>query len=344
MHRIMVSCAEERVYNIWNSLETNKRVLINKIRKIDNALDSFNSMFKILSVAIVYLLIINADSVTMGAFIAFISTYSILQRSVMEFLKVLNVMPELAAVYKNIKQILEAPTEYNTLKSVPSDISGSIELNHIVFRYDEFGRTILNDVSLKINKGECVGIIGPSGSGKSTLLKLLLGFYDPAMGKIYYGGYDLETIDLRYLRKNISAVLQNGRLIVGTLYDNIAGIDGNIPEQEVTEILKNLGLDERKVNDLLHVNLEECKFSYGEMQKLLIAQAIVKRNKFIFLDEATSSMDNESQNIVLENIKQIPATKIIVAQRLETVKICDKIMVFENGKIVKTGNYDEIMK
>jgi ATP-binding cassette subfamily C protein len=344
MHRVMVSCATERVYNIWNSLETDKRVLINKIKKIDNALDSLNNTFKILSVAIVYLLIINADSVTMGAFIAFISTYSILQRSVMEFLKVLNVMPELAAVYKNIKPILEAPTEYNTLKSVPSDISGSIELNHIVFRYDEFGRTILNDISLKIEKGECVGILGPSGSGKSTLLKLLLGFYDPAMGKIYYGGYDLETIDLRYLRKNISAVMQSGRLIVGTLYDNIAGNDENISEREIIELLITLGFDERRVNDLLHVKLEECKFSYGEMQKLLIAQAIVKRNKFIFLDEATSSMDNESQNIVLENIKQIPATKIIVAQRLETVRICDKIIVFEGGKIVKSGSYSEIIR
>jgi ATP-binding cassette subfamily C protein len=138
--------------------------------------------------------------------------------------------------------------------------------------------------------------------------------------------------------------MQSGRLIVGTLYDNIAGIDGNISEQEVTEILKALGLDERKVSDLLHARLEECKFSYGEMQKLLIAQAIVKRNKFIFLDEATSSMDNESQNMVLESIKQIPATKIIVAQRLETVKICDKIIVFENGKIIKTGTYNEIMR
>jgi ABC-type bacteriocin/lantibiotic exporter with double-glycine peptidase domain len=346
MHRVMVSCAQDRVYNIWNSLETDKRVLLNRIKKIDNALDSLDNVFKILSVAVVYLLVINADSVSMGAFIAFISTYSILQRSVFEFLEVVEVMPELTAVYNNIKPILESPVEHSTLKSVPSEFSGSIELNNVLFRYDKFGKTIINDVSMKIENGECVGILGASGSGKSTLMKLLLGFYDPAMGKIYYGGYDLETVDLRYLRKNISVVIQHGSLIVGTVYENITGNDESITEQEVNDIIKMTDLEETVANmpEGIHTRLEECRLSNAEMQKLLIAQAIIKRNRFIFLDEATSSMDNESQSRILEIIKQIKATKIIIAQRLETVKFCDKIVVMDDGRIIKSGAYYEIIE
>jgi ABC-type bacteriocin/lantibiotic exporter with double-glycine peptidase domain len=346
MHRVMVSCAQERIYNIWNSLETDKRILSNRIKKIDNALDSLNNTFSILSYAIIYLLIINVDGITMGSFIAFTIAYSILYKSVREFLKVLNIMPELTAVYKNITPILESPVEYSALKSVPSDLSGSIELDSVLFRYDKFGRTILNDVSLKIEKGECLGILGPSGSGKSTLLKLLLGFYEPSIGRIYYGGHDLEIIDLRYLRKNISAVMQHVSLTIGTLYDNIAGNGGNMAEQEVFEIIKTVGLEETvsALPDGLHTHLEECKFSRGEMQKLLIARVIAGKNKFIFLDEATSSLDNESQNMILECMHKIPATKIIVAQRLENIKFCDKVIVLEDGKIIKTGTVNEIMR
>ncbi|MDR3002423.1 MAG: ATP-binding cassette domain-containing protein [Fibromonadaceae bacterium] len=335
MHRVMVSGAEERVYNIWNSLETDKHHYKNRIKKIDNILDSTCKAFRFFSTAVVYLLIMNADSISMGAFIAYISTFFILQRSTMEFLKVFDKFPELMAAYKNIKPILESSTEYSVLKSVPANFSGSIELNHVTFRYSEFGRTVLRDISFKIEEGQCVGIIGSSGSGKSTLLKLLLGFYEPTEGKIYYGGHDLETIDLRYLRKNLSTVMQDGNLTVGTIYSGIAGDNENMSAEEVLEITKSVGLDETisMLPNGLHTRLEKCKLSPGEMQKFLVAQAIAKKSKFIFLDEATSHLDNESQNKIIECIKKIPATKIIIAQRLETVRACDKIIVIEDGKI-----------
>ncbi|MDR3020744.1 MAG: ATP-binding cassette domain-containing protein [Treponema sp.] len=345
MHRVIVSGAEERVYNFWNLLETEKQSFADKLKRIDNSMDSLSKTFRIFSTAVVYLLTMNAGGVSMGAFIAFISTFFIMQRSIMELFKVLDTVPELLAVYNNIKPVFESPAEYNTLKSVPSVLSGSIEMNHVVFRYDKFGRTILNDVSIKIEDGECVGILGTSGSGKSTLIKLLMGFHDPTAGKIYYGGYDLETIDLRYLRKNLNVVLQHGNLTVGDIASNIAGSNiagsniagsnNEISENEILELLKLVELEET-INSLpkgMYTLLEECRLSPGEMQKLLIAKAIAKKSRFIFLDEATSHLDNEAQNKILKTIKQIPATKIIVAQRLETVQICDRIIIMENGAI-----------
>jgi ATP-binding cassette subfamily C protein len=345
MYRIMVSCAQGRAYDIWNSFETDKRRLKNRIRKIDNAISSICRAFEIGSTAAVYLLIMNADGVTMGSFIAYITTFFILQRTVFESLTVLDTLPEIMSIYKNIKPVLSSAPEYNALKSVPAEISGAIEFNHVSFRYNEYGRTIINDVSFKIEEGESVGILGSSGSGKSTLLKLLMGFYDVTAGKIYIGGYDLETLNLRYLRKNLSAVLQHGCLTVGDIYSNIVNYDENISAKEALDIIKTVGLEESiyALPQGIRTRVEECALSPGETQKLLIARAIARKSKFIILDEATSRLDNESQSKIVEYLKNVPATKIIVAQRLETVRHCDKIIVVENGAIKKTGAYETIV-
>jgi ATP-binding cassette subfamily C protein len=336
MHRIAISCAQTRVYNVWSSLEAEKRMYKGKIQRIDNALNSLCNIFKIFSTAIVYLLIMNTEGVSMGAFIAYISTFFILQYSVLESLKALDTFPEMMSIYKNIKPILESPSEYSALKSVPNEISGTIEFNHVTFRYSEFGRTIVNNVSFKIEEGESLGILGQSGSGKSTLLKLLMGFYSVTGGKIYYGGHDLETIDLRYLRKNLGVVVQHGSLTTGDIYSNITDGCEDVSAEAVIDVIKTVGLMETvyALPEGIRTKLEEHKLSHGEMQKLLIARAIVKKSKFIFLDEATSHLDNESQGKVIEIIKNIPATKIIIAQRLETVRHCDRIITIENGEIV----------
>ncbi|MDR0307932.1 MAG: ATP-binding cassette domain-containing protein [Chitinispirillales bacterium] len=335
MHRIAVSRVRERVYNIWQTLENEKRAFKSKIKKIDNVLDSLCGAFKILSTAAVYLMIMNTPDISMGSFIAYISTFFILQRSVLESLGVLDTLPELMSIYKNIKPILESPPEYCLLKSVPANISGSIEFNHVTFRYREFGQPVINDVSFKIEEGECVGILGPSGSGKSTLLKLLMGLYDITSGKIYYGGYDLQTLNLRYLRKNISAVMQHSVLTVEDIYRNITGGNEEIRVREVLDIINNLGLKETiyALPKGIRTKLEECRLSCGEMQKLSVARAIARKSKFIFLDEVTSYLDKASQSIITGYLKNIPATKIIIAQRLETVQFCDKVIVLENGEV-----------
>jgi ABC-type bacteriocin/lantibiotic exporter with double-glycine peptidase domain len=173
-----------------------------------------------------------------------------------------------------------------------------------------------------------------------------MGFYELTGGKIFYGGYDLETIDMRYLRKQMGVVLQNGRLAVGDIYSNISDNDDSISHDDVMDALCNVGLEE-KINALpngIHTTLEQSPFSEGEKQRLLIARAIVKKNKFIFLDEATSSLDNISQGIILRNIKNVPATKIIIVQKISAARYCDKIIVIEKGKIAMQGTYDQIIR
>jgi ATP-binding cassette subfamily C protein len=162
-----------------------------------------------------------------------------------------------------------------------------------------------------------------------------MGFYQPTDGKIYYGGYDLETIDMRYLRNQMGIVLQNGALITGDIFSNIS--DNIADEESVKEALRIVDMEE-KINSLPHglaTKIENCPLSEGEKQKLLIARAIAKKNKFIFMDEATHNLDNISQNEIIKNLSKIPATKIIIAQRLDTVQYCDKIIVLGNGKMME---------
>lgn len=344
IHRIKTSCAEERVFNIWSVYETEKHDIKTRIKSIDNALGAFQMFFDLASLAVLYILVSQIHNVAMGMFVAYISTFILLSQSIKKLLKAFSVLPEIISIGLNIQPILDAIPEYSAVKAVPADMDGTLEVNHAVFRYEENGRIILNDISFRVEENESVGIIGLSGTGKSTLLKLLMGFYDLTSGKIYYGGYDIESIDLRYLRKQMGVVLQDGNLAVGDIYSNITGHDESVGYADVWDAVRNVGLEEMLTSlpDGLHTRLEHCPLSGEEKQRLLIARAIVKKHKFIFLDEAVSSLDSISQERILKNLKDIPATKIIIAQRMEAVKYCDKIIVVEHGGITQYDSYNEI--
>lgn len=335
IYRIKTSCAEERIFNIWSLFEADKRRIKNRIKLIDNALDSFRIFFQFFSSAVIFFLISISPEIHAGAFIAYISTFLILQKSVIGFLRALNALPELICAGFNVKPILDTVPEYNILKTIPKDMTGTLEVNHATFRYGDYGRTILNDISFRVEEGQSVGVIGLSGSGKSTLLKVLMGFYELTSGKIYYGGYDLETIDLRYLRKHLGVVLQDGRLSVGDIYSNVTDSDDRIGYGEVMDAIRKAGLESliEKLPEGLNTRLEHCPLSDGDRQKLLIARAIAKKSKFIFLDEATGSLDNAAQSSIMQNLKDIKATKIIIAQRIATIEHCDMIIEMDQGRI-----------
>ncbi len=346
VHRVKVSGAEERVFNIWSALEAEKRNAANRIKVADNALSAFMMFFDIASAAVVYLLIAGAGDVEMGMFVGYVSAFLVFKKSMTRLLKALGVLPELLAACANVKPLLEAETEYGAGKAVPRDMDGSIEVSHATFRYGESGRDVLSDISFRVEEGESVGVVGLSGGGKSTLIKLLLGFYRLESGKIYYGGYDLAAIDLRYLRGQIGVAMQGGALVAGDIYGNVTGDDPALTEADALDAIEKAGLTERVASlpDGIYARLEHCPLSDGEKQKLLLAQAIARKNKFIFLDEATSSLDAASQTKALESLKDVRATKVIIAQRLEAVRHCDRIIVIERGKIAAVDTYEEIVK
>ena len=335
MLRIKASCAEERVFNAWSGMEAEKRRVRTQINRINNGLNAFQLFFDFTSTAVVYLLIANTANMAVGVFIAYLSAFLVFQKSMRKLLKELGILPELFSVCANIKPILEAEPEYSGKKIIPKDLSGTLEVNNINFRFSPYGADIIKDVSFRIEAGQSVGVVGLSGGGKTTIIKLLMGLYTLTGGKIYYGGYDLETLDMRYLRKQMGIVLQSGGLTVGDIYSNVSNNDDSVTEDAVTHALEKVGLT-KKISTLpqgLHTKLEDCAFSDGERQRLLIARAIVKERTFIFFDEATQSLDAASRDSIIDMLKQINATKIIVAQQIEAVRHCDKVIVIEGGRV-----------
>lgn len=346
IERIKTSRAEERVFLGWSEYEMEKRCLQGRIRKLENLNESVRVFFQFASTAAVFFLISRVKDVEVGTFVAFVTAFLILHNEVQRLLEVLNILPEAAALARSIDPILKGESEYNPEKIIPKDMTGVLEVNHLAFRYGEFGRTILRDISFRVEEGQSLGIIGTSGCGKSTLLKSLLGFYPLSAGKVYYGGYDLETIELRYLRRQLGAVLQDGAVPLGKLFDIITDNNPRISPGMVWEVLDKVDLlrQTEALPQGLNTPLEQCAFSGAERQRLMIARSLVSPRRFVFFDEPTSRQDNISQQRLLEQIYALPSSKIIVAQRLTTVKGCDSIVVLDQGIVARQGRIHEVIE
>jgi ATP-binding cassette subfamily C protein len=226
-------------------------------------------------------------------------------------------------------------------------LTGDLEIQHAVFRYQSDGPIVLRDLTLHIRPGEFVAIVGPSGSGKSTLLRLLLGFEQLESGSIYYDGQEIGGLDVQALRRQIGVVWQNGRLMTGDIFTNIVG-SAPVGLEEAWEAAQMAGFadDIRSMPMGMHTVVSEGgeTLSGGQRQRLMIARAIVHRPRILLFDEATSALDNRTQAIVSASLERLQATRVVVAHRLSTIIHADRIFVLERGRIAQSGGFDELMR
>nr|HPK63166.1 ATP-binding cassette domain-containing protein [Spirochaetota bacterium] len=224
---------------------------------------------------------------------------------------------------------------------------GNIDFNRVTFRYSSASPAIIKNISLKIKSGQFVAIVGPSGSGKSTLMRLILGFEKAESGSIAFDGQDISTIDLRKVRKQTGAVLQNGKLTADDIYSNIVGSSNDLTLDDAWSAAETAGLadDIREMPMGMHTVISEGggTLSGGQRQRLLIARAIVKKPKILLFDEATSALDNKTQALISKSIEKLNCTRIVIAHRLSTIINADKIFVLVNGALVEEGTYEELI-
>ena len=245
-----------------------------------------------------------------------------------------------------ISPILTTETEAKSGQEPPGILTGSIELHHVSFRYSPDTPLVLQDISLKINPGEFVAIVGASGSGKSTLLRILLGFEKPDTGSVLYDLKSLVQLNIREVRNQIGVVLQEGQLMSGSILNNIAGTR-TLSLEEAWSAAKSVGLDTeiREMPMQMHTYISEGSgnISGGQKQRILIARAIASNPRILFLDEATSALDNMTQNIVMESLEKLKLTRVVIAHRLSTIQHADIIYVLDKGKIDDAGTYQELL-
>ena len=232
-------------------------------------------------------------------------------------------------------------------KEIVNELSGAIELNSVYFRYGVNSPYILKDVSLKIRPGEYIGIVGKTGCGKSTLVKILLGLCVPERGAVYYGGKDMNSLDLSSLRSKIGTVMQNGELFQGDIFSSITVSAPDATLDDAWRAAETAGIAEdiRRMPMGMHTLVSQGQggISGGQKQRILIARAIVSKPKILIFDEATSALDNITQKQISDALDKMGCTRIVIAHRLSTIKHCDRIIVLDGGHTAEEGTYDELI-
>ncbi|HEU4743123.1 MAG TPA: ABC transporter transmembrane domain-containing protein [Meiothermus sp.] len=227
-------------------------------------------------------------------------------------------------------------------------VRGEVRLEHVSFGYGERG-AVLEDVSLTAKPGEVVALVGPSGAGKSTLISLIPRFYDPTRGRILLDGVDIRDLTLHDLRSNIALVPQETQLFSGTIAENIRYGKPGASDAEVIEAAKAANAHEFITSFpdgyATIVGERGIKLSGGQRQRVAIARALLKNPRILILDEATSSLDSESEALVQEALEVLMQgrTTFVIAHRLSTIRGADKIVVLEAGRIVQQGTHQELL-
>lgn len=245
--------------------------------------------------------------------------------------------------------ILNTPTENPTSRMALPNIKGQIEFEKISFRYRPDGAEILRDLNLRIRSGEILGIVGRSGSGKSTLTKLVQRLYTPERGRVLVDGNDLALADPAWLRRQVGVVLQENVLLNQSIRANIALADPGMPLEKIMYAAKMAGAHDFIMElpegyDTI-VGEQGAGLSGGQRQRIAIARALVGNPRILILDEATSALDYESERAIMQNMQAIcrGRTVLIIAHRLSTVRMADRIIAMDKGMIVEEGTHQELL-
>lgn len=276
--------------------------------------------------------------------------YSIIN-PIKDFAKAGYAIPKGMASMERINKILDAENDIVESREPKAlnGFNGKLSFNHVSFRYPDGHRMTLDDVSLEIPKGRTIAIVGASGAGKSTLVDLIPRFYDPTGGSITIDGTDIKDVRIADLRSLIGNVNQESILFNDTIFNNIAFGVENATMESVIEAAKIANahdfIMEKEGGYSFNIGDRGVKLSGGQRQRISIARAILKNPPILILDEATASLDTESEKIVQEALDRLMSTRttIAIAHRLSTIRGADEIIVMDEGRIVERGKHEQLL-
>jgi ATP-binding cassette, subfamily B, bacterial HlyB/CyaB len=287
---------------------------------------------------------------TVGQLIAFNMLSGRLTEPILRIAQLWNNFQQVGISMERLGDILNAPPEVVGDKTRIPRLNGAIEFDQVSFRYRPDAPDVIRAVSLKIEPGQVIGIVGRSGSGKSTLTRLIQRFYAPDRGRVLIDGHDTAIIDTTSLRHQLGVVLQENLLFNGTVRENIALSNPVLPIEAIIEAARLAGAHEF-ICELpegydTRVGEHGTGLSGGQRQRIAIARTLISNPRILIFDEATSALDYESEKIIQENMRKICSgrTVLIIAHRLSAVRQADRILVMERGEIVEDGNHDQLLR
>ncbi|GCB43558.1 NHLP bacteriocin export ABC transporter permease/ATPase subunit [Streptomyces sp. NL15-2K] len=339
--KLRVAAAENYAYAAWASQFARSRELQQRVGRIKNLTTVMGAVYLPVCTLLMFMLLAGPARGTMSAaaFLTFNTSVTMLLTAVTQLTGSFVSMVAALPLFEEIKPVLEATPEVRTASTRPGPLSGGLEARRLSFRYSDDGPLVLDDVSFEVRPGEFVAIVGPSGCGKSTLLRLLIGFDKPVSGSVLYDGQDLAALDQSAVRRQCGVVLQHAQPFTGSILDVICGTEPYTPEEAMAAAeMAGLAEDIKRMPMGLHTIVSGSgAISGGQRQRLMIAQALIRRPRILFFDEATSALDNETQRTVIESTKALNATRIVIAHRLSTVLDADRVIVMEDGKVAQQG-------
>ncbi len=291
-----------------------------------------------------------AGSMTLGDLFMYIFFTGLMAMPIIEFTSIATQISEAFAGLDRIREVLNLKTEdeEDESKSALKNVEGRIEFEDVHFEYEK-GVPVLKGISFISEAGSTTALVGSSGSGKSTILSLVLNFIQPQKGRILVDGKDLQSVKLRDYRRHLGVVLQENFLFDGTISENIRFSNAKASEEEVRRACEIAHCDEfiEKFEDSYETVVGErgVKLSGGQRQRIAIARALLANPRILILDEATSSLDSESEMMIQEGLKSLRKgrTTFVIAHRLSTIISADNILVVEEGEIVERGSHDHLL-
>ncbi len=312
-----------------------------------------NLLQKLMTISILYVgvCLVIENKLTIGQLIAFQMFAGQFSAPMLRLVNLWNEFQQTLLAVDRIGDILNSPIELQSENAItlPS-VNGDIKFDKLSFKYGVDSPNVLTNINFNIPAGAKVGFVGRSGSGKSTLTKLIQRLYYSTEGTVYIDGIDIRNMNPIWLRTHIGVVLQENYLFSGTIRENIVLPRPNVPMEAVINVSKIAGAHDfiAKLPKGYDTEVGErgSNLSGGQKQRIAIARALISNPKILIFDEATSALDYESEKIIRDNLNMITKgrTTIIVAHRLSTIKGCDFIVCFDDGKVVEMGPEEELLK
>jgi subfamily B ATP-binding cassette protein MsbA len=341
---------EQRRFHAASDENTKQGLKYNKVQSIQTPVLQCIVALALAAIMFFVLYMANESGATPGDLVAYVIAAGLIAKPVRNLTQVNSTIQRGLAAAESIFALLDQELEKNTGTINIERVSGRIEFRDVKFSYED-NRPVLRDINLLIEPGETIAVVGRSGSGKSTLASLLLRFYECGSGEITFDNYDVGTLDIDCLRRQIALVNQQVVLFNDTIANNIAyGQLANVDPAAIEFAAEKANALEF-INELPEgldtiVGEDGTRLSGGQRQRIAIARAILKDAPILILDEATSALDTESERAIQEALEAVMAgrTTIIIAHRLSTIEKADRIIVMNDGQIVEQGSHHELIK
>lgn len=353
---IKINRSEKKEIWSWENIQANlyqisiKSLLLAQIQRTGGL---FFGQFVNMSITYFAARSVVDGEISIGAMMSIMFVIGQLSAPIEQLIQFVKSAQDASISISRINEVIQCDDEYKNKRVVPDTIqSCDLRVDNISFSYNyPESRMVIEELSLFIPNNKVTAIVGASGSGKTTLMKLLLGFYTPTLGQINIGEITLSEIDPYYWRSKIGAVLQDGFIFSNTITENIALSDWETVDMEqVIHAAKvaciNDYIDTLPLKYDTRIGMEGVGLSQGQKQRILIARMVYKNPSYIFLDEATNSLDANNERQIMDNLNDFfkNKTTVVIAHRLSTVMNADNIIVLDNGRIVEQGTHQELTR